>query len=322
MSDTNKIFIYKIVLSIFAILLLLSNTTGFDLYAHISMYYFHQTDYPPAYSFFDILYLPRYFLLSYIYEVFTRIGVPLGYIALLIAIVPYYHIVSKLINQLYEPNNKQANMVSAIIMLGASNILILFYAGTSMAILWGLAYLITSRKIFLFGALFHPVGIMFYLLILFFKRFKDLSSFLLIVLLFLLATYIDNNMFHFFTNSNAIVSGQYSINTINEETFLQYINKAEKKIAELYYLLYVIIAYFIVNYLFRSVKVFIGWIVIIFSIFSFSVSVYAFQKNNYTALRYFCSPTAYNCVLEATWFDWGEKSLKCDSYEMYHSRRN
>ena len=74
--------------------MLLSNSSGFDLYAHSSMYYYFDTVTYTNYNFFDFLIFPRYLFLSYLYEFMGRIGIPLGYFVIFMLLFPIYFIIN------------------------------------------------------------------------------------------------------------------------------------------------------------------------------------------------------------------------------------
>ncbi len=136
--------------------LFLLETTGFDFYSHSTIHYFVNEQITHSYALLDsLIILPRYGLLSSIYEFASRIGLPLGYLVLLLIYAP----VNIILNFLFHDITNDSIRVKEFGFILFICYLVLFYSGLSISILYILAYIISKKKVFLFGTFFHPVAI-------------------------------------------------------------------------------------------------------------------------------------------------------------------
>ena len=185
MQISKKSFFFLIL----SCLLLFSNSTGFDLYHHAVSYYFNNEDINHSYLLIDEIILPRYLILSVIYELLSKVGLPLGWAALFLTLFPIHFIFCSSFF-----SNKKISVIYELFLLILLIYLIFFYSGLNLATIWLLAYIFSQRKIFLLGALFHPVSLILYLLTLvIMKRIKHLFFFILIFFFFF---FISNVYFY------------------------------------------------------------------------------------------------------------------------------
>jgi hypothetical protein len=156
-------------------LLFLSNTVGFDFYSHSLIYYFNKNVITHSYLIFDTISLPRYGLLSVFYEVISRIGVPPGFLAIFLLYPPIFTITKYLF---ISKNDSKVNFYKFLIFVLLCY-LVLFYSGTSLAILYVISYFMSKKKYFLLGVFFHPILIFVSVISLFFINRKIYIWFIL-----------------------------------------------------------------------------------------------------------------------------------------------
>jgi hypothetical protein len=147
----------KNIWQVFSVCLFLmsAQSTGYDIYAHSLIYYFNFEKITHSYLVFDSdILFPRYGLLSIVYELSRNLGIPMGWIACFLVFLPLYNIIYKFGSWkvVFE------RPVYLIISLTCI-ILIYFYSGLSLVVLWLLAFLVTGRVFFIAGSFFHPVGV-------------------------------------------------------------------------------------------------------------------------------------------------------------------
>lgn len=127
---------------------ILFHTTGFDFYSHALTYSF---DIPLNWGYLigEKIFIPRYLILSEIYQLFALTSIPLGWIISSLLIFPSYQIGK---SNLYKSLKSEKFFVQFLIFC-----LSLFYSGTNLGILWVIAFFATNNFFFLIGILFHPV---------------------------------------------------------------------------------------------------------------------------------------------------------------------
>jgi hypothetical protein len=190
---------------LFILFIISMSSTGYDLYAHSIMYYFSSEFTTHSYIFFyDDLVLPRYFLLSYIYGFSRNLGIPIGWVAVVLCFIPSFKILAS--NGII--NFKFKGILNLIIL-----ILVYFYSGLSLALLWLLAYFVTGKRFYLIGGLFHPVGIILVAMALMFNKKKITSSFIFILMLisFLSASFVFLK-FNIFSNIIDVENIKFIVN--------------------------------------------------------------------------------------------------------------
>lgn len=293
--------------------MLLSNSSGFDLYAHSSMYYYFDTVTYTNYNFFDFLIFPRYLFLSYLYEFMGRIGIPLGYFVIFMLLFPIYFIINYALKEAAGRNKiGQVHSLYVFILFICVN-LSFFYSATSIIFLFLFAYLISSKKIFLVGIFFHPMGFIIYLCLVPFKGLKYIFLLFYVILIYLVVTYIETHYINFFT------SGKIQTSPIDLTLFEIYAKRIFNKINEVYNLIYLLIMYLVIKRI--KVDFYLKYSYLAFLLFSFSlvISIYMYNKFYPTALKYFFS-NEYNYTMDATWADFGTKDIAVKYGTMYKSR--
>jgi hypothetical protein len=198
----------------------ISTSTGFDFYAHSVSYYFYEDMINQGDIVFGEIVQPRYLLLSLIYELFSRIGVPLGCIASLLLTIPIYHIVKNIKGKKYINSYCRYNLFQYFTIVSLFFFSIL-YSGLTLVLLWLFAFSLTKRKIFLMGSLFHPIGVVFALIYLFILYIRLLPYYIILLTIFYLLLYIftlnqifssvyfDNIRFHIDINIFDLVLQSY-----------------------------------------------------------------------------------------------------------------
>ena len=131
---------------------ILFHTSGFDFYAHALSHSFDSLlKYPTNWGYLigEKIYLPRYLLLSEIYQLFSLTPIPLGWIISSLIIFPAYQIGK---SNIYKSLKREKLFIQFLIFLCS-----LLFSGTNIGILWILGFIATNNYFFLIGILFHPV---------------------------------------------------------------------------------------------------------------------------------------------------------------------
>jgi hypothetical protein len=172
-----------ILLSVF--FLLSFNSIGYDLYAHSLFHYFNYEKITYSYTLFiEYLIIPRYGLLSFIYEFFRDLGIPTGWVALFLVYIPMSQLSNVTFNFVSRKNKIIYTAIAMVLM-----VLIYFYSALSLVIIWIVACILTGNRLLLIGASFHPAGLIlgFFYAVIFPGRLKNfiilLAPILLIALL-------------------------------------------------------------------------------------------------------------------------------------------
>lgn len=134
-----------------------SHAVAFSNYEELP--YIYKTYY---YGDYDI---PRYLLLSVIYEIFSRIGIPMGFTIVFMVITPVMSIFSSssLIYKVKKITLWQTHVAPVVVtfIVALSSF---FYSALSLTLLWALAFLLTKKKYFLVAILFHPLAAVIFIL--------------------------------------------------------------------------------------------------------------------------------------------------------------
>ncbi|MFK2823430.1 hypothetical protein ACH5BK_10680 [Arcobacter sp. YIC-80] len=313
----------------FSLLVFISVSTGFDFYAHSVSYYFYneQINYSDV-LFFDIV-QPRYLFLSIIYEIFSTIGIPLGYVALFMIACPVYFIVKAIKPNINKRGDKRYTLFQVVILsflLFSS----FFYSGISLSLLWLFAAVVSRKPIFLLGGLFHPVAIFLSIVLFFFTSRKMLFEYLFLLILFYLLLYSSNNfnLFNSFGYENIRFNLElYSLAVL----FIQVLERKTNEILQLLIISVVVVIVFrksnsknIFTILLRKIIGFgnriyfkdqtirYGFIVLIFIL-----HLYMFQKQSLLNSIY-----TFDIVnpVYISWFDFGKKDLNIDYWDLYCER--
>jgi hypothetical protein len=166
--DSKNIFFLKnsrVLITLLVTSLIFLNTLGFDLYAH-AIWYSDGNEviaHFRSYELFGIK-LPRYLLLSYIYEITAQYKIPLGWVAFLLQLLANYNLLVKSDLIKLAPMNIN-EMVKRIVILNVIFYLNVTYSAASLSLLWALSYKLRPKKIFILGAFFHPIGFITFLII-------------------------------------------------------------------------------------------------------------------------------------------------------------
>jgi hypothetical protein len=179
----------------FYVLLIVSfQSIGYDMYSHSLIYYHNLEKITHSYSFFDnFIIIPRYALLSMIYEITRNMGIPTGWIATILMFLPTRAILTNL-----ELINGLRNKF--IVALFICTIAIYFYSGLTLVLMWIFAALVTKKSIYMVGAIFHPAGFILGGLTIFIKSNRIYNVIILIISIFILCalSYININFYELF----------------------------------------------------------------------------------------------------------------------------
>jgi hypothetical protein len=178
---------YALLLWVFS--LLSFESIGYDIYAHSIIHHFNDEKITYTFSLFiDNFIIPRYGLLSYIYEFSRNFGIPLGWVALILVYIPVLSL-SKIVFNFSYLKNKIIYTIMAMMLM----VLIYFYSALSLVIIWILALILTGNRFFLIGSTFHPAGFLIGLLyvILFPKIIKNIITFLAPISLMAIISFLN-----------------------------------------------------------------------------------------------------------------------------------
>ena len=295
-------------ITLLALIFFISTSTGFDFYSHAVAYYFHDTLIYNADLLFGDVVLPRYWLLSYIYEISSRIGIPIGVISLFLIAYPVYSIVAD-----FESKQKEGDFSSySLIELSSFFLLLIlsfFYSGASLASLWFVALLKTKRSIFLIGGLLHPIGIILFGIGSLLINYKIFTRYLILMFIIMSFFYICT-YFSVFTSSTVLVP-RFEIEFHNIiELFDFAVEKKGKEIvgAGIVAFLFVLSKGALIKRanILQDIKISKTYTNIILLLFTTMIVSYMSNKNSLlTSLR----TVSYGEVIYIAWFDWGEKEL-------------
>ncbi len=312
---------FGFILGLLSFLCLASFSTGFDLYAHSVIYYIY--DYPNthAYLLFEKIVMPRYLLLSYIYEITRRLGIPIGIVVVTLVTYPVYNM-----GRYISSNIKKGTLsISQIFIVASIVILSFFYSGLSLVLLWLMALLVSKKKIFLVGILFHPLGLVLGgLLCLFFRSY--LKHYIIIVLTFLAVLYLLTIQEYF--TSSMVANIKYEILIDNEETvdLLRY--SYERKVNEFYAMFLILVFAYLSKTKLRSLVSYIKKIsfprVLVLSLFFTLITAVNF---------YFISKGRHSLIIDTvslnlsapvyyTWYDWGIRDISGSKQSLILERDN
>lgn len=299
----------RLIFIVLAVLLIMSNSTGFDLYSHSTIHYYYKYEPHGAfYNIFDIIVLPRYFLLSYIYETTSYLGIPLGYIAIALVVYPLNTIIVEIQRNIYD-NSIDLKYILIIFMALFS---IFLYSGISLSLVWAFAYLLSSKKRFLLGALFHPIGVVIFIAITLVSKRLKLKHLIILILIFLFFVWFESSFLSIYNSGNLIYS---SIDIFGDLVVKRIAAKEE----EFYKITYIVLGYLVLNR-FKIVFRLRYKLVVIFSIIFVGVIVGYMIKKPTLINCVFLKKDISNIVIQATWIDFGAKEIEVGYDEMYKSR--
>lgn len=306
-------------LCVLTFLCLATFSTGFDLYAHSVIYYKFEYPISHTYLLFEEIVMPRYLLLSYIYEITRRLGIPIGVVAFILVAFPTYNLA------LYISQNSRKNslQISNIFILGSILLLTLLYSGLSLVLLWIIALLTTRKKVFLLGILFHPLGLILGLMSsLVFREY--LKTYIYIVFIFFMSLYLLSSQAYF--TSSIPVNIKYKV-TLDKDEISKLFSTAFDSKANEFYGIFIILtfSYFaqtklkaIFSYL-KNLKI---PKVIVLSIFFFTIfasNIYFIFNNRHSLIIDTISFNISDPVY-ITWYDWGSRDIN-ESKESLNYKR-
>lgn len=308
-----------LVFSLICVLSLASNSMGFDVYAHGVLFYFHEYILNHTDLLFNNIVMPRYLLLSYIYEITRILGVPLGVVVSLLVAYPTYSI-AKSVSKSNQKKLILSNVALLTIVLGLS----FTYSGLSLVLLWMIALLVTNQSVFLIGALFHPVGFILAVTLIIVKRLY-IAKFVFMVFLFFLFLYISTQLGYF--TSSKYYNIRYDINFDIEKLSLLFDTVISSKFNEIIVLVVIITISFLAKsnlaiIIKKAQKIYIKRFTVFFSYFIILclINLYFVLSGKHTLLidviKFDISDPIY-----ATWFDWGERDLTNDTPISLYNKR-
>ena len=297
-------------------------STGFDFYSHSVSYYFYDEMLNPSDVIYGVIVQPRYLLLSLIYESISRAGVPLGFVVSFLILLPSYNIL-KIVDQQSRRNKYNLFQIALIVFIFY---LCIFYSAACLVLLWLLAFILTKNRFFLFGVLFHPLGLISGFVLWLFISFKDKVYLFTIILIFYLLLFIFTE-FQLFTSV-----GFYEIRYLldsNMDTFGLLSRVVLSKRNEIIQAVLIGIIIFLsfrfnpantLNKIFRIAskiyveKIFVNIFLCLLYLLLF---LYMFEKTTFiNSLLEF----NFNNVIYASWFDFGDKDLKMRYLELNAER--
>lgn len=181
---------YKWGLFFYVLLIFFSQSTGYDLYAHSLIYYFNWEVITHSYELQDSgIYLPRYGLLSFIYEWGRNFGVPIGWVA--------FSLVYFAINDIYKKLEEKSRVHRLMIVLSTS-ILMFFYSALSLTLIWIVAAQVTRKNLYLIASVFHPVSLILVGVYILYSdsKLKKISIYFFSVSTVVALSYIDSHIFN------------------------------------------------------------------------------------------------------------------------------
>lgn len=166
-----------------------SNSLGFDFYSHVVAFSSYE-ELPKVYKnyFFEGGYIPRYLLLSIFYELVARLGIPLGYVIIILLIVPSAMIFGeKSTIYGFVTGNRIIDFIVYFLISMLVVVLTFFYSALSLTLLWALAYRFTRNNILVLCCLFHPLSMVIFFVVggasAFYKAFLVYLSFILLIMI-------------------------------------------------------------------------------------------------------------------------------------------
>ncbi len=168
---------------------ILFHTPGFDFYGHALTYSF---DYPINWGYFigQKIFLPRYLLLSDIYELFSLTSIPIGWLMSSLLIIPAYQIGK---SDIYKSLKSEKLFMQFFIFTVS-----LLFAATNLGILWIVSFFMTNNYFFLIGFLFHPVCVILIfpiaLVSLFKREIKAISICLVLFFIYIIISKIKSDL--------------------------------------------------------------------------------------------------------------------------------
>lgn len=314
-----KINKFGFFLSLLSFLCVATVSTGFDLYAHAVIYYIFDYPITSSYVLFEDIAMPRYLLLSYILEITRRLGIPTGVTVSFLIIYPVYNIAKHISSR----TRAQVLSSSQVIIVLSIITLSLFYSGLSLVLLWLMALLITQKKRFIIGALFHPLGLILggLLSIVFRKYIKFYSLMLIIFVIFLYLLTIQG----YFTSS-IITNVRYYLPPKKDEAINILQHSYESKANEFYAMIIILLLTYFSKTKLKSLVAYIKGIyfsrklIIIFCFLIVTIfNAYFISKDRHSLIIDTFSLNISDPIYY-TWYDWGKRDLNQSAQTLYNKR--
>ncbi|OQX06983.1 MAG: hypothetical protein BWK73_29320 [Thiothrix lacustris] len=293
----------------------LSQTTGFDLYSHSISYYYYEQSIDHAYLFFDKLIFPRYGLLSILYELASRMGMPIALFAFSLTIIPNYIIIKSIIT-------KEIFRFHDLLTISFILILNLFYSGLTLVLLYLISYLIIKDRKLLIGGLLHPIGILIFALGALFTRILIQYTIILILFFTLIFFTSDNQVFYAQAHNDFKKTIDFSTIALDLQDAI------ERKKQEIFGgMLIISLGFFLTrrkNILSRILKIFnlkIKKLTLLKGsvMLTLLLSVYMALKPSPNFITAILSADI-NQVIYVSWFDWGERDTYMTHAQLYFER--
>lgn len=316
-----KINKQKFLIKLFLLSFLLVESTGFDFYAHSIIYYYNNIQITHSYSLLDnFIIIPRYGFLSSIYEFASSIGLPLGIIVLIIIYLP----INSIINH-FDFSSRTKVKFDKIILVGFLAVMIFFYSGLSISILYILSYLITKKKFYLIGAFFHPVTIfLFPILAIFIFNFRTITYLFILYLIFFSYAFLSTKYLLQNSFNNEII--KFNIDNENFIDLLKFTYELKPNEINLMIIITIVFLY-IANsskYFFMNLFNVANKKLISIKQINLFLFVSLILLQSYFNIRdratFFNSILSNNKVINVTWFDFGEKNFNA-SFETLNELR-
>lgn len=306
----KKMPLNNILLLLFASFTFFNQSLGFDFYSHSVSYYFYNESIYRGYVFNDFFILPRYYLLSYLYETFSRIGIPLGYVSLFLVLYPAKTIFETIYNDSISTEYGKKIKLFHVLFILVTFLLVFFYSGLSLVLLWTMAYIISNKKQFIIASLFHPLGIIFFVLVIVLSKKSDLKYFFKYITCFIIFVFVDVNFTNLFTSSYR--TSNHSL-LLDLESLVSIAERISTKKNEIFMLFILLILYLIYKNLKKEIYLSYRLVLVLVFYLNFLIIMKMYDKNIFVTSFYnrFNNPVIY-----ISWFDWGKKNLEMNYWEL------
>jgi len=286
-------------------------STGFDLYGHSVAFFYEYGEQYYGYDVFGLCVVPRYLLLSTIYEFGRDAGIPLGWVCISLFILPVLSIFRHING---SPRSMQ---IMEIFILLIVFYCAFFFSSINLSLVWLIAYLTSRKGIFMLGAFFHPVSFLIYFLIFILVRRQFFKFLILAFAVF--GFFILNDLLDFLESVNQ----DYIRYSVNFDSLLSLgLFFLETKGIYLYLVLFFTLLFFFRTYFhkFYCLKIrYCHFFISIAMVWVIGVGVVFMHDKPSLFGELSGGPT--NPVVYVTWFDFGYKSIFFHGYnELYQMR--
>ncbi|WP_146447251.1 hypothetical protein [Vibrio cyclitrophicus] len=308
----NKNKLTAFYMSLLSIAMIMNNSIGFDIYWHATSYYYYDEFWNYSDLFFEYFTTPRYLLLSYIYEISSRLGVPVAITVSLLVAIPVYYFFSR------QDSLTVVDVCCGILLLLIS----FFYSGLSLSLIWGLALIKTKNRCFYLGAFFHPGAIIIFAIITLYLGFEYILRYLVYICIFFLFIFLMNLGGFFYSSYSIPEMLRYDIKVENISTFV--IKVIDKKSNEIGFVgLVVFVMLFSKAVLYDKLNVILSARVSYLFLYAPSLTLtllVTFLMSD--KVTFFSSVFSgdVNDVIYISWFDWLNRSYNNEFYYVFSLR--